>query len=136
MKALSVCQPWAWSIVHGIKTVENRWRPTSHRGPLVIHASRSRRYCRGAYSELLSGLPPSDQLDFGALIGVVDVVNCMPVADVMGQPFAEGPRCWILANARPIKPVPFKGKISLFPVSKNVIVPLNQPLNRVAKRDG
>ena len=44
MKALSVCQPWAWAIVHGIKKVENRWRPTRHRGPLVIHASRSRRY--------------------------------------------------------------------------------------------
>ena len=38
MKALSVCQPWAWAIVCGLKTVENRWRPTRHRGPLVIHA--------------------------------------------------------------------------------------------------
>jgi hypothetical protein len=71
MKALSVCQPWAWAIVHGIKTIENRSRPTRHRGPLVIHASKSRRYSKGDYSELLPTLPPFDQLDFGALVGIV-----------------------------------------------------------------
>src|SRR5215472_2285942 len=75
MKALSVCQPWAWAIVHGLKTVENRYRPTRHRGPLVIHASRSRRYLGKDFANLLPGLPPADRLDFGVLVGVVEVVG-------------------------------------------------------------
>jgi ASCH domain-containing protein len=116
MKALSVCQPWAWAIVHGLKTVENRSRPTTHRGPLLIHASKSRRYLASDYADLLPGLPPADQLDFGALVGVVEVVGCMPVAEVEGDPFAVGPWCWLLAGARRIRPVPFKGQVGLFDV--------------------
>jgi hypothetical protein len=96
MKALSVRQPWAWANVHGLKTVENRWRPTRHRGPLVIHASRSLRYLGQDYA----GLLPPDQLDFGALVGVVEVVGCVPRADVHGDPFALGPWCWLLVRAR------------------------------------
>jgi hypothetical protein len=80
MKALSVCQPWAWAILHGGKTIENRHRPTRHRGPLVIHASRSRRYIGGDYRALLPDLPPWDELDYGALVGVVEVVGCVPLA--------------------------------------------------------
>ena len=39
MKAISIQQPWASMIVFGFKPVENRkWR-TTHRGPLLIHAS-------------------------------------------------------------------------------------------------
>lgn len=34
-------QPWAWAIAHGGKTVENRSRRFSHRGPLAIHAGRA-----------------------------------------------------------------------------------------------
>jgi hypothetical protein len=120
MKALSVCQPWAWAIVRGIKTVENRSRPTRHRGPLVIHASKSRRYLGEDYAELLPGLPPEGQLDFGALVGVVEVVGCVPLAEVEGDPFAVGPWCWLLAGARRIRPVPFKGQISLFNVPDNL----------------
>jgi hypothetical protein len=123
MKALSVCQPWAWAIVHGLKTVENRWRPTRHRGPLVIHASRSRRYLGQDFRGLLPGLPPAEQLDFGALVGVVEVVGCVPLAEAEGDPFALGPWCWLLARARRIRPVPFKGQVGLFHVPDQVVVP-------------
>ncbi len=38
--ALSLKQPWAALLVHGLKTIEvRRWR-TSHRGPVLIHAAR------------------------------------------------------------------------------------------------
>lgn len=111
-----MCQPWAWAIVAGIKTVENRSRPTRHRGPLVIHASKSRRYLDGDYADLLPGLPPVEQLDFGALIGVVEVVDCVPLAEVEGDPFAVGPWCWILSRAQRIWPVPCKGQVSFFGV--------------------
>jgi ASCH domain len=126
MKALSVCQPWAWAIIHGPKRIENRSRPTRHRGPLVIHASRSRRYLAGDYSALLPDLQPWEQLDFGCLVGLVEVVDCVPLAEVQGDPFAQGPWCWILANPRPIKPVPFKGQVYPFPVSRKLVVPLGK----------
>lgn len=38
MKALTIHQPYAWAIAAGWKDIENRWRTTSHRGPLAIHA--------------------------------------------------------------------------------------------------
>jgi hypothetical protein len=130
MKALSVCQPWAWAIIHGLKTIENRWRPTRHRGPLVIHASRSRRYRGGDYLALLPGLPPWEQLAFGALIGIVDVVDCVPLAEVKDDPFAVGPWCWVLTNPRPIKPTPFKGQVCLFPVPLKFMAPLGRARSR------
>jgi hypothetical protein len=65
-------------------------------------------------------LPPA-QLDFGALVGVVEVVGCVPVAQVEGDPFAVGPWCWLLAGARPIRPVPFKGQVALFRVPHQLV---------------
>jgi len=42
MKCLNVHQPWAWAILHAVKSVENRsWR-RHHRGPLLIHAAQLR----------------------------------------------------------------------------------------------
>jgi len=81
-KALSVCQPWACAIIHGPKRIENRTRYTHHRGPLLIHASKSQRYKRLKVSDLLPDLPPWDELVFGALIGVVQVVDCVPLEEV------------------------------------------------------
>jgi ASCH domain len=121
MKALSVCQPWAWAIVHGIKTIENRSRQTRHRGPLVIHASKSRRYCLGDYSELLPGLPAFGRLDFGALVGIVEVVDCVPLAELEYEPFAVGPWCWILSKAHRIRPVLQKGQVGIFKVSDDLM---------------
>ncbi len=123
MKALSVCQPWAWAIVAGVKRIENRWRPTRHRGPLAIHASKSRRYLAGDYAGLLPGLPPAEELPFGALVGVVEVVDCVPLAEVEGDPFAVGPWCWVLSGARQCRPVPFMGQVSLFSVPDRLVEP-------------
>jgi hypothetical protein len=58
---------------------------------------------------LLPGLPPAEQFDFGALVGVVEVVDCVPLTEVEDDPFAVGPWCWILRQARLIRPVPFRG---------------------------
>jgi hypothetical protein len=38
--ALSLKQPWAALVVHGVKTIEIRRWLTRHRGPILIHASR------------------------------------------------------------------------------------------------
>lgn len=39
MKVLTLHQPWAALVAHGIKTVETRGWSTRHRGPLAIHAA-------------------------------------------------------------------------------------------------
>ena len=84
MKAVSVHQPWAWAILQAGKNVENRsWR-THHRGPLLVHAAKSRasydaqdpaRWLR-LYGVVL---PAWNELTTGAILGVVDVVGCVEV---------------------------------------------------------
>ena len=39
MKALSIKQPWASLIAHGIKDIENRSWKTNYRGKVLVHAS-------------------------------------------------------------------------------------------------
>lgn len=42
MKALTIRQPWASLIAHGVKTIETRSWSTEYRGPLAIHAGKSK----------------------------------------------------------------------------------------------
>lgn len=87
MKALTVQQPWAWVIFHG-KATENRTQLWTYRGPLAIHAG-ARWSERGDDSGLVhaawhtdhhcdQGQLPQHQFEFGAIIGVVDLVDCHP----------------------------------------------------------
>ena len=41
MKAITIKQPWASLIVHGIKDIENRTWRTNYRGRVLIHAAGS-----------------------------------------------------------------------------------------------
>lgn len=90
MKTLSIKQPWASLIAHGIKDVENRsWR-TKFRGRIYIHASAYKAN-QGApipltfgHYDLLKELNGdlADELCDGtlvrsAIIGEVDVVDCV-----------------------------------------------------------
>ena len=96
MKALTVLQPWAWAIIHGPKRIENRTWRTNYRGPLAIHAGLSRRMLCVTLNNGM--IVPEDALVFGALLGVVDLVDCVSLADAPPDPFAEGPYCWLLEN--------------------------------------
>lgn len=73
IRVLTVQQPWAWAIIHGGKTVENRTQAWTYRGPLAIHAG-ARWSDRGA--QLVAHPGRDDEaMVFGALIGVVDLVD-------------------------------------------------------------
>jgi hypothetical protein len=61
MNALSVCQPFASLIISGEKRVENRRWSTSYRGPLLIHAGKSRKWLGGWDGERMP-----DPMPFGA----------------------------------------------------------------------
>jgi activating signal cointegrator 1 len=91
MKALTVRQPHASLIAAGVKTIETRGQRTHHRGPLAIHAGLHRPvegadvgdwwWCwdvdQGAIVRQSEwGQHPAP---LGAIVAVVDVVDCVPI---------------------------------------------------------
>jgi len=119
MKAITVCQPWAWAIVSGPKRVENRSWFSRYRGPLLIHAGKSKAWMCTA---LADGTPVPEGLAFGALVGVATVVDCVPVATAPPSPFTFGPWCWLLDNVWALaEPVPYRGAQNLWNVPDDVV---------------
>lgn len=125
MKSLTVCQPYAHLIIHCDKRIENRTRPTKYRGQLAIHAGKSEKWIEPYLFNQTNPYPRVaiiPELVFGAIIGTVDLVDCVPLEKVEGQPYAGGPWCWILENPRPLsEPIPWKGQLGLFNVPDDVI---------------
>ncbi len=104
MKAISLHQPFATMIRDGVKTIETRRWPTSHRGPLVICSTR-----KPTVAGHLSGYA----------LAIVDVVGCRPMTKT-DEPAAcyvcyRGAWAWELANVRPfIVPFPVRGYQRIF----------------------
>lgn len=83
MRILTVRQPWAWAIIHGGKTVENRVRNIagSYRGPIAIHAGLADDL--EAWKSLLRtdihawgrAMDSRESLLHGVIVGVVDLVD-------------------------------------------------------------
>lgn len=126
MKAISIHNPWAWAIFHAGKNIENRTRHIHYRGKLLIHASKTKKSLE-QYRKLPFGhrhgfafnLPHEKELAFGAVIGMVTVVDSVLVGDcsVANNPWASGPVCWIVEN--PIRfevPIPYIGCQGFFDV--------------------
>jgi hypothetical protein len=129
MKALSIRQPWIDAILSGAKTVEVRARPTRHRGPLYLHASRTFGSAEREQLDRLRGLghalPDPDPDRLGAVIGQARLVDCrLMEPDDWTAALAE-PRqgrywAWILSGAKPLrKPLPVKGQRTLFEVERS-----------------
>lgn len=150
MKALSVRQPWATLIVAGLKRVETRTWATRHRGPLLIHAAKTPdpilrdppralrvALCMADVDDGREGALGTEPLVYGALIGEVHVLDCIPAPDVARNPdwwrrywftrllahqwemgygdYGPGRHAWVLTNPRRARvPVPFRGRPGLF----------------------
>ena len=126
MKALTVCQPWAWLIIHGPKRWENRSWKTSYRGPLGIHAAGSHERIESVYNlpHLKAVLPDPSELVFSALIGVVNLKGIEPIEDVGDEPFAVGPWCWRMDDPRPLpEPIEMPGRRRLWDVPDGLVEP-------------
>jgi hypothetical protein len=133
MRCISIHQPWAEAILHLGKTVENRTWPTNHRGPLLIHAAKS----RASYdawpadvwrAEFRCDRPEWDTLAKGAVVGVVHLIDCIPITDInlsdrdSDRLWAQGPFCWQLRQARAFaKPIGFRGQQGLFDVPDDMV---------------
>lgn len=137
MKCLSLIQPWATLVVLGAKRFETRCWQTRYRGPLAIHASRTfpetaRALCLTApFRSVLrrAGYRQSADLPRGAVIGTVELVDCLPApevlhslaADALDRAFGDygaGNWAWRLTGAagRAV-PIPVVGRLGLFDVA-------------------
>lgn len=83
IKAITLHQPWASAIVLGLKEYETRHWQIYHRGLLAIHAGKT----WNLNAEMLAKdfavhfpacAPLAQPLPFGAVVGIVKVVDCIP----------------------------------------------------------
>jgi hypothetical protein len=146
MKTLTIKQPWAALIVHGIKDIENRTWPTKFRGRILIHAGASSvgslhevttaaqkvSFCDQAMGSMKAFDCQNLSDARSAIIGSVEIVDCvenhpsvwaennedLPVDGEIIKPIYN----WVLANPilfdNPILDV--KGRLSLWEYSGNV----------------
>lgn len=86
MKALSIKQPWASLIAHGIKDIENRTWKTNYRGRIYIHASAKKPKDINCLFSIKQWDKMGEEMrcdmvlnDFplGAIIGEVDIIDCV-----------------------------------------------------------
>lgn len=117
MKALTVKAPWAWAIIHAGKHVENRTWFTSYRGPLAIHAgSACTRVYWGWARDWMAAIgievPALDDLITGAVIGYVDIVDC--VRDSPSRWAMQDHWHWVLSNPRACEIVWVRGSLGLW----------------------
>ncbi len=114
---ITVRQPWAYLIVHGPKDIENRnWR-RNYRGPIGIHAAKT--MTDGEYMDAYVyarargvKLPPAESLTLGAIVGLATVTDWATAHD---SPWFTGPYGLVLADRRPIPPIPARGMQGLWP---------------------
>lgn len=79
--ALSIKQPWAALLAHGLKTIEIRRWPTSRRGRIWIHASRTPDERPEAWKDLPVEVQATARLR-GGIIGSARLVDCRTYRDV------------------------------------------------------
>src|SRR5262245_28147531 len=97
LMCLSVRQPYASAILTGQKVEEHRsWR-TNHRGPLAIHASNT--LARVASFSDYPNFHPR-RVKRGMLLGLVDVLDCVEMADLDEEGNYVTCFAWLLKSPR------------------------------------
>ncbi len=146
MRALTVCEPFATLICTpeadlpaGVmqKRIENRTWHMNYRGPLAIHAGKSRQWIVTShgdrYTDLRFNLPISS-MTFGAVLGLAVVEDCLHVEQIRSgvadqrYPWIKthqhtvGPYCIVLSRAvRASTPIQHRGFQSLFDVPDRLL---------------
>lgn len=165
MKALSLHQPWASLMASGHKRVETRSWALRHRGPLLIHAAkkwnpdlasiaavapfRAALEAAGiAFEATEEACERGWGMPFGAIIGRVDVVDCVCTENVPDETpdipgayklmmdgllhvsdverafgdYSPGRFAFVCENAvRFAKPIPYSGCVGLFDVPDELL---------------
>lgn len=122
MRALSILQPWAWLIVQGHKAVENRRWSTTYRGPFLVHAGkrwgREQREDLAFVREAFPEIELPDTFKLGGIVGAARVVDCVSTMD---DPWFFGPHGFVLADARHLPFIPYRGQLSWFDIPLRVV---------------
>lgn len=139
MKALSIRQPWASMIAHGLKKIETRTWQTNYRGDLLICAGAKPddwliqrpatvHPIRGVWCDARE---PGDEdfenfYPFGQAIAIAELHSIEPMTrehelDACCEIY-PGAFAWHLRNILPIKPFAVKGQLSLFEVDFKKII--------------
>lgn len=105
MKTISIKQPWASLIAHGIKDIENRTWRTNYRGRVLIHAAG----CHGrkfsvdltdAQAKVSFGVIAKEtmfgNMPFGSIIGSAEIVDCVQAHSSIWA--EKNVWNWVLAN--------------------------------------
>jgi hypothetical protein len=101
VKILSIRQPWASLITHGLKDVENRTWSTKYRGLVLIHASQNEDKISSDELQRRFGVNAPKLRPTGGVIGVVDIVDCVDHHD---SKWFDGDRFgFVLKNPRPFR---------------------------------
>ena len=129
MKALTICQPYAELIARGEKRVENREWPTRYRGPLLIHAGKSRDWLSGE-TDLELANEFGRRIEFGAIVAKCMLVDCLHIDSIdqgkydakypwiKGDTHASGTWCWVLASVERLpEAIPWRGAQGLWDYS-------------------
>ncbi|WP_199043172.1 ASCH domain-containing protein [Glycomyces salinus] len=144
LRALTVRQPWAHLIAHGGKTIENRTRKTTYRGPVAVHAGKTLAVAEWEWARHHLGaraVPDRDRLALGAVVAVADLVDC----HAAGWPSACGTEAcntwgeshgdawhWVLDDIRPLTaPVPAHGQLGLWTPDDNLTAAITAAMNHL-----
>jgi len=114
MKTISIHQPWASLIAAGVKRVENRSRPTRHRGRVLIHAGLRVDDDALAVVDGLIAEAGMAALEWptGAIVGCARIVDCVTESE---DEFFEGPYGYVLEDAVTFgTPIPAHGQLGLY----------------------
>lgn len=119
MKALAIRQPWAWLVIYGSKTIENRTWRTQYRGRFLVHAAKG--MTRKEYDAAKAWafgcgtleIPAFEDLNRGGVIGSVELVDVLDHSD---SPWFMGPKGFVLRDPQPLTFMPHKGRLGFFEV--------------------
>jgi hypothetical protein len=126
LPALSIRQPWAWTIIHAGKDIENRTWPTKFRGRFLIHAAKgcTKDEYRDAKSFILPRIGPEyrgkglifpgwAETERGGIIGMAEIVDCVSRSE---SPWFMGEFGFVIRNVTPLLFLPCRGSLGFFSV--------------------
>jgi hypothetical protein len=133
MKAISMAQPYAWLFSRGYLRIDDRrWR-TNHRGPVLIHASKSFDLAYYEWVKRSTNWPLPEIQDFqhGGVIAVAQITGCLRPSAAggiershMGAPGHFG---IVISTPIPMSFIPARGKPMIFELPDEILSPPELP---------
>jgi hypothetical protein len=109
--AIIIVQPWAWAVVNGVRTSHVFGHRPKHLGPGLVYAARSHQFLTPMALSNCPGHPAESRLEFGAFIGLVEIVEFE----------REGSQWkWTFEHPRPIVPIEYRGNLRTLNVADEI----------------